>query len=89
VKELSKTVTVINELGLHSRPAAMVAEIAGKAESNVWIIKGEDKVDAASIIDILTLAAAIGSKIIIQIEEKSDRHILNRIVQLLEKGFEE
>ncbi len=89
MKELSRTVTVINELGLHSRPAAMIAQIAGKAGSNVWIIKEEEKVDADSIIDILTLEAAMDTKLTIQIEERSDLHILDRIVQLVEKGFEE
>ncbi len=89
VKELSRIVTVVNELGLHSRPAAMVAKIAEKAESNIWIIKEEEKVDAASILDILTLAAARDSIITIQVEEKSDIRILDKIVQLVEKGFEE
>ena len=89
MKELTRTVIVNNELGLHSRPAAMIADIAEKARSAVWIIKGEEKVDAASIIDILTLEAAKDSKITIQIEEKSDVQILNSIAQLVEKGFKE
>ena len=89
MKELTRTVTINNELGLHSRPAAMIAKIADKASSAVWIIKGEEKVDAASIIDILTLAAAKDSKITIQVEEKSDVQILNSIARLVEKGFKE
>ena len=89
MKELTRTVTIKNELGLHSRPAAMIANIADKANSAVWIIKGEEKVDAASIIDILTLAAAKDSKITIQVEEKSDVQILNSIARLVEKGFKE
>lgn len=89
MNELAKTVTIKNELGLHSRPAALVAEIAENAISGVWITLGNERVDASSIIDILTLAAAKGSKITVQVDEKSDMHILDKIVRLVEKGFKE
>ena len=88
--EFSKDVFIINELGLHARSAAKIAEIAMKASAQVLIRKEEEEtVDAKSIIDMLTLACAKGTRITIKIESKSDIKILNNIVQLVESGFGE
>jgi phosphocarrier protein len=86
---LSKSVTIINDLGLHARSAAQIAKLAQNVKSKVWIIKDEEKVDAASIIDILTLACAKGSKITLKIDDQSDLDILNNIAKLIESGFGE
>ena len=88
-EEFSKDIFIINELGLHARSAARIAEMALHAKSNVWITKEEETVDAKSIIDMLTLACAKGSKITVAIESGSDIDILNNIVQLVEAGFGE
>ncbi|MBU0994802.1 MAG: HPr family phosphocarrier protein [Proteobacteria bacterium] len=85
-EELTKTIVIINELGLHARPAAMIAKLAQKAESNIWIIKEGTKVDAASIIDILSLACVKGTEITLQTENFNDINIVNGIVDLIENG---
>ena len=64
-----------NELGLHARPAALIAKLAQQAESNIWIIKDGTKVDAASIIDILSLACVKGTEITLETENINDIHI--------------
>ena len=87
--ELSKDVIIVNELGLHARSAAKIAKLAQNAKSTVWVIRGEEKVDASSILDILTLACQKGSKITLKVNNQSDIDILNSIVDLVEKGFEE
>ncbi|RZB30573.1 MAG: phosphocarrier protein [Desulfobacteraceae bacterium Eth-SRB1] len=87
--KLSKDVIIINELGLHARSAAKIAKLAQNAKSTVWVIRGEEKVDASSILDVLTLACSKGSKITLKVDNKSDMDILNSIVELVEKGFEE
>ena len=86
---LSKEVTVVNDLGMHARSAAKIAELARNATSKVWVQKNEDKVDARSILDILTLAAQKGSKLTIMIDDRSDMQTLNRIVELVQDGFGE
>ena len=85
----SKDVIVVNELGIHARSAAKIAELAQNAKSKVWVQKGDEKVDAKSIIDILTLACAKGSTIRIAIEDQSDRETFNKIIKLVRNGFEE
>jgi phosphocarrier protein HPr len=89
VTELSRDVIVVNELGLHARSAARIAEIARKANYNVWIIKDKKMVDASSILDILTLECTKGSKVTLKIDNQSDLDILNDTVKQFETGFGE
>lgn len=86
---LSRVLTVTNKLGLHARPAAKVAELAATAKSNVWLIKNGEKVDASSIIDMLSLGCTLGTKITLHIDNPEDEIILNKIVDLFDKGFQE
>lgn len=88
-KEFSRDVFVINELGLHARSAAKIAELAQTAKAKVWVIKDGKAVDGSSIIDILTLGCTKGSKITIKIDDQSDAVILKAIVKLIENGFGE
>ena len=85
----SKSVMIRNELGLHARAAAKIAKLAIKAGDIIWIIKDSEKVDASSIIDILTLGCSKGTVITIATNNESDLVILNDIVMLVEKGFGE
>jgi phosphocarrier protein HPr len=87
--ELSRRVTIINDLGLHARSAAKIAKLAQNVKSNVWIIKDGKKADASSIIDILTLVCPKGSTITLKIDNQSDLGILNDLIQLIESGFGE
>jgi phosphocarrier protein len=80
---------VFNELGLHARSAAKIAELASEATSNVWVQKNQERADARSILDILALACEKGSKLTIVIDDLSDMEILNRIVDLVINGFGE
>ena len=85
----SKNVIVVNELGIHARSAAKIAELAQNAKSKVWVQKGDEKVDAKSIIDILTLGCEKGSTLQITIEDQSDMETFNKIITLVRNGFGE
>lgn len=87
--KLSRDVVIINELGLHARSAAEIAKLAQNANSKVWLIREKERVDASSIIDILSLGCSKGSKITLKIDEDSDINILNKIIELVKKGFGE
>lgn len=86
---LSREAIVKNELGLHARPAAMIAKVATKAKSEVWLCRKEEQVDASSIIDILSLACLKGTEVTLKIETPDDMDILNEIITLFENNFEE
>jgi len=87
--EITRTVTITNELGMHARAAAKIAELAQQATAKVWIIKDNERVDAASIIDILSLGGAKGAGITLAVAEAADIDILNRIEVLVKNGFGE
>lgn len=87
--EFSKDLIIRNQLGLHARSAAMIAKIAQQAVGKIWIIKDDEKADAASIIDILTLACARETQISVQVESQADLDRLREIAELIENGFGE
>jgi len=86
---LSKRLVIVNEFGLHARSAAMIANLAQRSKSNVWIGKQGTKVNADSILEILTLACEKGNWIDVTIEDRADLDILEAIESLVKRGFEE
>jgi phosphocarrier protein HPr len=88
-EKFSKDAVIVNELGLHARSAAKIAEIARTAKSKIWIIREREKADAASIIDMLTLACSKGTRVTISADYPEDIEILNRIEALIQNGFGE
>ena len=88
-KNVHRDVVICNELGLHARSAAQIAKIVQNAKANIWIKRGKEKVDASSIMDILTLASAKGTTITIIIEDPSDIDVLDAVVELVSSGFGE
>lgn len=89
MKLIKEEVVIQNELGLHARAAALIAKAAQNAKNSVWLEKGSQKVNAGSIIDILTLEGTKGSKINIMIENQQDMEILIQITKLVSEGFGE
>jgi phosphocarrier protein HPr len=87
--ELSHQTIVLNDLGMHARPAAKIAQMAMTAKKNVWLFDGKNQADAASIIDILTLCAQKGSRIQIQAESSQDAAVVEQIKLFFDDGFGE
>ncbi len=85
---IRKTI-VNNELGMHARPAAQIAQVAGNAQSEVRLCIDGNKVDATSVLDILTLGAIKGTEVTIEVEDKRDIGILDQILEFFEDGFGE
>jgi len=86
---LARKTSVKNELGMHARPASKIALMAESAQCNVWLCVNSTKVDATSIIDILTLCAVKGTQIVIEIENQKGMIVLDQIVDFFEAGFGE
>jgi phosphocarrier protein len=80
---------VVNELGLHARAAAKVARAAAGARGPVWLVRNGTRVDASSVIDILTLACAKGAEIRFEADNPADALLLGQLVDLVERGFDE
>lgn len=67
----------------------MIAKLASGASGKVWILRDSQRVDAASIIDILTLGCAAGTEVTLQVENDSDSEIFEKIAVLIEHGLKE
>lgn len=90
---LTRGVVVANQLGLHARPAARLAQEAQRFDSAVHILyegqNGEEPVDAKSILDILTLAAAHGTRLTLLARGPDAADALNHLEGLFHSRFGE
>ena len=84
-----KMVKIINRAGIHARPAAILVQAAKDYESNIYLEKGRDRINAKSIMGILTLAAAYGTEIKIAAEGEDEKEAVETIARLFEAKFEE
>ncbi len=87
----SRTVTISNRLGLHARPAMMLAECATSFSSNISIRRadGGDDVDAKSIMQLLMLAGTCGTKLKITAEGRDAEEALETLDSLVASGFDD
>ena len=86
---LEKEVTIINNAGLHTRPAATIVKIAAKFKSEFMIHKDGMHINGKSIIGVMTLAAEKGSKLLLTFEGEDQEEACEAIIQYFEKGFDE
>jgi phosphocarrier protein len=86
---LTREVTLVNQLGLHARSAVQIARIAKTARGGVWILRGPERADAASVMDVLTLACEKGSTLTLAVDDPQDAPVLDALAGLVESGFGE
>ncbi|HYO39853.1 MAG TPA: HPr family phosphocarrier protein [Nocardioidaceae bacterium] len=78
----SKTVTVGSSVGLHARPAAAIAEAAAELDSEVTLaVPGEEPVDAASSLLIMTLGASHGDTVEVSGDNQADVDVIAALVE--------
>lgn len=88
-QEYEVTVVISNDLGLHARPAAMVAKAAQKYCSDVHFIVSGQKADAKSIVDILSLAASKGTALKLHGKGADAKNCIEEIANLVRLQFME
>lgn len=76
-----------NKQGLHARPATALVNLASKFKADIYLIKGDKRINAKSILGILVLAAEKGSKIKIQTDGEDEKEAINAIVELANNKF--
>jgi phosphocarrier protein len=82
-------VTIINRAGIHARPAAVLVQAAKDFSSNIYFEKDNDRINAKSIMGILTLAATYGTELKIIAEGEDEEEAVRAIARLFESKFEE
>ena len=78
---------IVNEFGLHARPAAALVSLANKFESQIFLLKEDTKVNAKSILGVLVLAAESGSTVEVEAEGEDAEQAVQAIIKLAENGF--
>ena len=88
---LKTKLKVFNQLGLHARAAAQLVRLAGTFQSNIELKRADNNVvaDAKSILSVLTLAAAKGTELELQVEGEDERRALESIEEIFLNGFGE
>ncbi|MCB0730361.1 MAG: HPr family phosphocarrier protein [Ignavibacteriae bacterium] len=86
---IEKEVKIINNAGLHTRPAATIVKIAAKFKSEFFIHKDGMNINGKSIIGVMTLAAEKGSTLKLTFEGEDEQEACNSIIDYFERGFDE
>jgi len=86
---VERKIQVINKLGLHARPAAMLVQKASKFKSEIKLQKEDIEINAKSILSVMMLAAEVGSFVIIKAEGEDEEQAVEAIAGLFEEKFGE
>ena len=84
---VKKDVLVQNQVGLHARPATFFIQKANEFKSSVWVEKEDRRVNAKSLLGVLSLGIVGGTKIRIIVDGSDEEACMNALVNLVEKDF--
>ena len=86
---IKNSTTISNKLGLHARASAKLTKLAGSFACEVWIAKGERRVNAKSIMGVMMLAAGIGSTVDIETDGADEQKAMDALLALIHDKFGE
>ena len=84
-----REVEIVNKLGLHARASAKLTETAGRYKAEVWVSRNGRRVNAKSIMGVMMLAAAKGSRIMIETSGPDEGEAIAAVAQLVATRFGE
>lgn len=79
----------MNRLGLHARASAKLTQVAGQFQSDVWVSRNGRRVNAKSIMGVMMLAAAQGSRIVLETAGPDEAAAMQAVAQLISNRFDE
>ena len=86
---VKKDVLVQNQVGLHARPATFFIQKANEFKSSIWVEKDERRVNAKSLLGVLSLGIVCGTSIDIIADGSDEQEAVDSLVALVESGFAE
>ena len=86
---LQQEVEIINKLGLHARASAKLTQVAGRFKAGGWLSRNGRRVNAKSIMGVMMLAAAMGSKVVVETDGPDEDDAMKAVTGLIAAGFEE
>ena len=81
--------TITNKLGLHARASAKLTKLAGTFPCDVWISRGDRRVNAKSIMGVMMLAAGLGSEITLEADGDREQEAMDALLALIADKFGE
>jgi phosphocarrier protein HPr len=81
--------TIVNKLGLHARASAKLTKLAGSFPCEVWMTRGERRVNAKSIMGVMMLAAGIGSDVMVETNGEREQEAMDALLALIADKFGE
>tara|TARA_R110001599_G_scaffold101868_4_gene260330 strand:+ start:479 stop:748 length:270 start_codon:yes stop_codon:yes gene_type:complete len=82
-------VTISNKLGLHARASAKLTKLAGSFASEVWMSRGERRVNAKSIMGVMMLAAGMGATVEVETDGEDEQAAMDALLALIADKFGE
>ena len=82
-----RVIVIQNEQGLHARPAEMFVRLAKQFEAKVEVVRENHRVEASSIMDLLTLGAAKGTELTLEADGPDAQAAVDALAHLVESGF--
>ena len=82
-----KDVVIKNQVGLHARPATFFIQKANEFKSSIWVEKDDRKVNAKSLLGVLSLGIVGGAGIKIIADGSDEKEAIDALVALVESGF--
>ena len=86
---IKTNITISNKLGLHARASAKLTKLAGSFPCEVWMSKGERRINAKSIMGVMMLAAGIGSTVELETDGEQEQESIDALIALFNYKFGE
>jgi phosphocarrier protein HPr len=86
---IKTSISISNKLGLHARASAKLTKLAGSFPCEVWLAKGERRVNAKSIMGVMMLAAGIDSTIEVETHGEREQEAMDALLALINDKFGE
>ena len=82
-------ITISNKLGLHARASAKLTKLAGSFACEVWMARGERRINAKSIMGVMMLAAGIGTEVMLETSGVDEQVAMDALIVLINDKFGE
>jgi phosphocarrier protein HPr len=86
---ISTRTTIVNKLGLHARASAKLTKLAGSFPCEVWMSRGERRVNAKSIMGVMMLAAGLGADVTLETDGAQEQEAMEALLALINDKFGE
>ena len=89
VRTITREFEILNQYGIHARPAALFVKTASRYDADVYVEKDGNTVSGKSIMGLMTLQASFGTKLVVTVEGEDAEEVLGELSALIESKFDE